>query len=226
MPITKEELKEFFAEEENAGVFREIAKDAGYEAKEDVEGLVTKKNDLLGQLSRIKKDRDQYKNALDSVDLDGYKEYQDKSVENQTNSERALRELTKANTDLKTTQESYSKLERDFNETLIISDLTRTLQKSGVDPVHIPILTSAFKGQAKVEVEDNSRVVVLDSGSQGHQTTGEFFKTWAESDQGKAYLIKPENSGAQSQRIAPTETQIGKLGSTVQESLTNAQPKN
>jgi predicted RNase H-like nuclease (RuvC/YqgF family) len=217
MPITKEDFQEFIKDEDNKEVFLEFAKVIGLEP---VDGLKNKRDELLEKLTRSKREKTELQNKLDSIDLEEYSELKENSEKSQSETERLLREFKKAQTDLQQSSELNQRLESEINNGLIKTDLFEALTDAGVDPVHIPILSSHFKSKATVEMEDNSRKVVIDNGSGLGQNPKEYLKEWAE-NQGQPYLKKPENSGAQSHKFEQGNSQKGQLGATPLESLNN-----
>ena len=217
MAITKEDFQEFIKDEDNKETFVELAKTMGFE---QVDGLKRKRDELLESLVAEKRKKNEYKNKLDSVDLDEYVELKENNEKNQSETEKILREYKKAQIDLQDYSAKNDLLQTEINTGLINSGLSEALTAAGVDPIHIPILSSHFKGKAKIEVDDNSRTVVIDNGTGLGLNPKEYLKEWAET-QGQPYLKKAENTGSQSQSFQQGEPRTGQLGATVQDSLNN-----
>jgi len=70
--MTAEEFKEFLKDEKNQGVFKEIVSALGYKSEEEIKGLSDKKDELLGQLRKVKDERESLKKRVDEIDFDEY----------------------------------------------------------------------------------------------------------------------------------------------------------
>jgi hypothetical protein len=198
MAITEEEFKEFIQDENNKGLFDEVARAYGYKTEDDIQGLKNKNYELLGKLKTIKTEKEEVQKQLDNIDINGYNDYVSKSSSGKDKSDKSDRELTRIKEALKEKEESYKALERDLNDNLISSSLSKVFDQIKVDPKHKELLSSAYKGKAIVEVDGKERQVVIQNGDGLGLPAKEYFQKWAESDQGKEYLIKPDNSGANS----------------------------
>lgn len=218
--MTVEELKEFLNDESNKVVFEEIVKSMGYETKDGVEGLVNKKNELLIKLKKAKEELVETKKQYEDIDLDEYNDL--KSGEKKKpdiDSIKLKRQLDEKEKELK----KYQNIESDYNNILIESSLKKALKEVKVDPLHEQLITSAFKGKAKVEIDDDKRNVVIDDDGLGLPPT-EYFKKWIETETGKAYLAKPDNKGSNSKPFGGdvqkiTREEFDKLGSSEKMSL-------
>ena len=192
--MTIEELKEFLQDDKNRGDFDVLVKSLGYETQDDIQGLKNKNTELVGKLKKIKDEALEKQKVLDNIDLDAYNDYLNGGNKAKNS------DLSKAQRDLKIATEEldkFKKVDSKFNDVLIRLELERALEESGIDARHKPILTSAFLGKAKVEVDGTDfteRSVIIDDDGLG-QSPKEYFKKWVETDTGKAYLAKPDNKG-------------------------------
>ena len=198
--MTPEEFKEFMKDEKNHGVFKEIVSALGYKSEEEVKGLIDKKDELLGQLRKVKDERESLKKRLDEIDIDEYIELKNSKAKNSDKDNDLSRKLEKLNAELEAERKARAETEAEYNNTLISQALTAEIADK-FDPAHRAILTEAFLRKAKIENENGKKTVVIDDGKYG-LPVNEFFKSFAESEQGKPYLIKPVNTGAGSLQLS------------------------
>ena len=193
--MTLEELKEFLKDENNKVVFDEIVKSLGYKSQEEIEGLVNKNEQLLKKLVKKKEEFAEKQKLLDSIDVEAYNDY----VNSEGDPKRGNSELNKIKRELKEAQdkvEKFSKIESDYNNSLKLSAIKDALIENKIDSKYTEILTSHFTGKAKVEIDDDSRSIVIEDDDGLGQSPNEYLKKWVETEKGQAYLAKPENTGA------------------------------
>jgi hypothetical protein len=192
--MTVEELKEFLEDENNKAVFEEIVKDLGYESQDDIQGLKSKNDQLLAKLKKKKDEFEEKQKLLDGIDIDAYNEYinGDKGKDNNSELNKIKRELKESNDLI----EKFKKIEDDYNNALKLNAVKDALIENKIDSRHTKILTSAFMGKAKVEIDGDARNIIIDDDGLGLPPK-EFFKKWTETETGKAYLAKPENKGGE-----------------------------
>lgn len=198
--MTPEEFKEFLKDEKNQGVFKEIVSALGYKSEEEIKGLIDKKDELLGQLRKVKDERENLKKRLDEIDIDEYIDLKNSKAKNSDKDNDLSRKLEKLNAELEAERKARTETEAEYNNTLISQALTAEIADK-FDPAHRAILTEAFLRKAKIENENGKKTVVIDDGKYG-LPVNEFFKSFADSEQGKPYLIKPINAGAGSQPLS------------------------
>lgn len=191
--MTPEEFKEFMQDEKNQETFKGIVSALGYKSEEEVKGLIDKKDELLGQLRKVKDERESLKKRLDEIDIDEYIDLKNKAKTPDKDNDLA-RKLEKLNADLEAERKARADIEAEYNNSLISQALTAEIADK-FDPAHRAILTEAFLGKAKIETDNGKKTVVIDDGKYG-LPVNEFFKSFAESEQGKPYLIKPVNAGS------------------------------
>lgn len=198
--MTPEEFKEFLKDEKNQGVFKEIVSALGYKSEEEIKGLLDKKDELLRQLRKVKDERENLKKRLDEIDIDEYIDLKNSKAKNSDKDNDLSRKLEKLTAELEAERKARTETEAEYNNTLISQALTAEIADK-FDPAHRAILTEAFLRKAKIENENGKKTVVIDDGKYG-LPVNEFFKSFAESEQGKPYLIKPVNHGAGSQQLS------------------------
>jgi len=186
--MNKEELQEFLKEESNKDLFLETVKSMGYEAPEDIEGLKKNNRDLKAEKQKIKENYDSLQKRLDELE----KSYYDTNNDNQEE-KKYTREIEKLTRELKEAQEKASKVESEYNSTLIDRTISEALEEAGFTQ-HKAILKQAHLGRAKIEQDGDSKLVLINDGEQ-ELPAKDYFRKQAE-DSLKQYLDKPVNSGA------------------------------
>ena len=198
--MTAEEFKEFMKDEKNQETFKGIVSALGYKSEEEVKGLIDKKDELLGQLRKVKDERESLKKRLDEIDIDEYIDLKNSKAKTSDKDNDLSRKLEKLNADIEAERKARAEIEAEYNNSLISQALTSEIADK-FDPAHRAILTNAFLGKAKIETDNGKKTVVIDDGKYGLPVS-EYFKTFAESDAGKPYLIKPVNAGAGAQPLS------------------------
>lgn len=203
MAITKEDFVDFFSKEENKGAFEEIAKSQGFETPDDIQGLKVKNQESQKKYQKIRDERDSLQKKLDTFDIDEYNELRDQKSKNSKDPgsdelNKIQRDLKKANMELENEKKSRSDIESFLNNTLKETALIKALNENGFDDKHKNLLTDAFSGKAKIEIDGGKRSVVILDGEGFGLPASEFFKNFANSDSGKGYLKEPVNKGGNS----------------------------
>lgn len=202
--LTQEEIRDFFQKEENKELFTEVAKSMEYQSKEDIDGLVNKKNQLLGEVRNYKDKFNEAQKRLDEFDLDGYNSYieSQKSQGQGSESTSIQRENKKLADLLAKEQANREKFENNFKKIVKRDELQKAYRDNNIDPKHYDLLLDAHLSKAKVEIEENGNNVYFDDGEGLGLPVNEHIKKWIENGTGKEYLTKPENSGANSRSFS------------------------
>lgn len=192
------DLQEFMQKEENKAAFTELVKALGYETPDDIEGLKKKNRELIGKNQELKKSIDENNKILDSIDLEEYNTLKQSKTGKAGDDElnQLKRELKKAQDKLEAEVKRAGELETGYHSTLKEAAIQKALVDNKFSDQHFSLLKSAFLGKAKVEQDNGSYGVVIDNGDGIGLPVSEFFKTFSQSDQGKAYLQTAQNAGA------------------------------
>lgn len=190
--MTKEELQTLLESDES---FKSSLKELGFESAADVDGLKRKRDELLGKNKALSEQFKELKSQMDELDLEGYKNYKEEGIK-KPNIERELAEMKKQ---IEKANNDKIKIESAYNQSLIRDSLHKAFRDANIDSAHYDILTSAFTGKARVEVDGDARNIIIDDGGLGSDPS-EYFKAWA-SEQGKSYVAKPVNTGAGAQKL-------------------------
>jgi chaperonin cofactor prefoldin len=202
--MTIEEIRDFLKDEKNAGEFKLLVKDLGFETPEDIQSLRKNKDELLQEKRQLKKDFEEMKKVLDEIDIDEYNELKNKKSSSSGNDEVAKlqREFKKLSEQFATTLKDKEQIENEYNSNLKEINILSALDEIGFDPKHKELLKSAFLGKAKVETDNGKRSVIIESADGLGLPAKDYFKNFASTDQGKAYLFEPENKGANSRSFS------------------------
>ena len=218
------DFQEFLKDEGNKKVFADAAKTLGFESQDEVQGLKAKNYELLGNNKKLKEQMSDIQKKLDSIDIDSYNDYVNKISQ----SGKPDDEIAKLKRDLQTAikqneeyKSKHSALETELNSSTINSTLSSVFDEIGIDPKHKALLLEAYRGKAKTETTDSGRTVVIDTGDSLGLPANEYFKKFAESENGKLYLKQPENTGANSSRFTGTAN----TQKITQTDFNNLQPK-
>jgi len=152
-------------------------------ADEAVEGLKTKNTELLAKLKKAQKDSliDPADHAALQVDLD--------AAQNKlTETTRAMKAVTTESDKIKKAYEAESKVAHNL---LVDTGLSNALLEAGVKKAsYLKAAKAMLAGQVALTADGENRVAKV-----GDKLLPEFIKTWAASDEGKAFVDAPGNSG-------------------------------
>lgn len=153
---------------------------------EAVGKLESKNRELLTELRKAKKGAE-----VDPADVERLEAELDAARTQLADANKALKTATKQAEDDRKALEG----ERGFVSSLLVDNgLTAALTEAGVkNPAHLKAAAALLKSSAKVEVaadDTGARRALVDG-----KPLGDFVKTWAASDDGKAFVAAPANSG-------------------------------
>ncbi|MDP2644124.1 MAG: hypothetical protein Q8P24_04235 [Desulfobacterales bacterium] len=150
---------------------------------EAVTGLQAKNSELLGKLKKAQKDAtiDPADHAALQADLD--------AVQNKlTEVTKALKTATTESDKIKKAYENESKVTHSL---LVDNGLSSALLEAGVKKAsYLKAAKAMLAGQVILTVDGESRIAKV-----GDKPLAEFVKAWAVSDEGKAFVDAPGNSG-------------------------------
>jgi len=152
-------------------------------ADEAVEGLKAKNTELLGKLKKAQKDA--------TIDPADHAELQSEFDATQTK----LADVTKA---LKTATTEYDKIKKAYeteskvtHNLLVDNGLSSALLEAGVKKAsYLKAAKAMLAGQVVLTADGEQRIAKV-----GDKPLAEFVKEWAASDEGKAFVDAPGNSG-------------------------------
>lgn len=152
-----------------------------------VNPLVSKRDELLGEVKKLRKE-----SAIKPEDLEAVERERD---ELKTALNTAQKEA-KSFKELATSADEALKAESTFNHRLLVDNgLTDELTKAGViNPAFLKAVKSTLANQVKVITEGDQRIAKA-----GDKNLTDFVKEWAASDEGKHFVQAPTNSGGGSQ---------------------------
>src|SRR6056297_3105571 len=196
------ELKELLEDEESKQQIIEWAKEQGFKAPDEVEGLVNKKNELLEKLAKTKKSQmsDEQRQLIETIQELGYDSAEDLqdalSKGKKNDSDRDDRDMKKLQKQL---EDYQGKFESERNRRLSMEKSTaieRAMDKAGIRSDARELVRAYFDRRAQVEETDNGVSIIAQDDEGLGPPIDEYIDKWAKSDAGKNYVQKPVNVGA------------------------------
>ena len=199
-----DKVKEAMKTEEGRAAVQDFLKDnagdLGFVSKDDVDGLVNKKNELLGKLAKMKKNTvtDDERALVDTLreygimDIEGLKGLKEKE-EGKSQAEIELAKMKRDYPELKTRfekeHEARKKAEKRFS-------LIRELEALNVDPETMDVLVDYFDKKTGAEIEDDGKIKIVGYDADGLSLPLQsFIKDWSKTEQAKRFIRAPESSG-------------------------------
>jgi hypothetical protein len=146
-------------------------------------GLVAKNQELLGKLKKAQKDA-----TIDPADHAALQAELDSAQGKLTEANKLLKVATTESEKVKKAYEAESKVTHNL---LVETGLTTALLEAGVKkPVYQKAAKAILAGQVVLTAEGETRIAKV-----GDKPLAEFVKAWAVSDEGKAFVDAPANSG-------------------------------
>lgn len=190
-------------EEEKAEVletFNSWVKEQGYKSPEEVEGLAKKKDELLGKVSKLNKERvsEDKREILNMLDELGVQSAEDiKSLfEKKSGDKKDDRELKKYEKQLQELQERYDSEHKTRLNMAKENAIVKALKEAGVKDSAFDMAYAYFDRQAEVEETDNGVSVIAKDKDGLGPSIDNYIKEWAKGDAAKDYIQKPMNVGA------------------------------
>ena len=162
------ELKELLEDEESRGQIIKWAKEQGYKAPDEVEGLVNKKNELLEKLAKTKKSQmsDEQRQLIETINELGYDSAEDlqdalsSKKKKGDDSDKADRDMKKLQKQL---EDYQGKFESERNRRLSLEKSTaieRAMDKAGIRSDARELVRAYFDRRAQVEETDNGVSII------------------------------------------------------------------
>ncbi len=197
MSITVEDLKEFMQDEKNKGAFDALAEAVGFKSAESFKAVEADRDSERKRKREYQEKLTALEKRLDEIDQKYVDTKDETDSGRKTNAveklEREIAKLKQSND--KTSLESKALQDR-LHKSIRQTEIIKSLDQAGVDPVHYNLLLSAFSNKAIVESDDSGEIVLIDN-----KPAAEYFKEWAGKDDGKVYLKQAENSGVGDKRF-------------------------
>jgi hypothetical protein len=188
MTINKEDLQEFFKQEEGQNFLNSMI-------EEKVAGLKNKKDELLGSLKKVKNEKEDLVKQFD--DLKKQKEEAEiQRLTKEGDIDKITNELQKKfSSQLEQANAEKELVKRKLNSYVIDQNITATLAKNGVAG---PLMEAAkalitTKYSVNIAEENDKLSVKIDGGD-----INEFISGWSQSDTGKYFVSAANNSGGSS----------------------------
>ena len=145
--------------------------------------LAAKKDELLGELKKARKD-----SAIKPEDLERVEQERD---EFKTQLDKVNKEFKDVKKLSETTTEQFKK-ESAFTQKLLVDNgLSDVLVKAGVsNPAHLKAVRSMLANQVQIVTDGDDRVAKV-----GDKALSEYVTEWAATDEGKNFITAPNNGG-------------------------------
>lgn len=208
--MSTDEGKEFFA-----GAFDDHAKEQGFKKPDEIQGLVKKKDELLGKLAKLKEHKvseDQRKiiSALDELEIRDYNDFEDfldnlkgtgdegqKQISSDLERElkRKQKELDKHVQSIRDIEEKYKVEHGRRLSSLKQAELTKALKKVNIKDTAFDMAYAHFNANSKVEEDEDGNIAILATDELG-SSIDSFIEEWSKTDSAKDFIQKPINVGA------------------------------
>lgn len=198
-----EELKKKFPDTDLADIEAMAAEIWEAEINEKTAGLKANRDKILGEKKKLEEqlaglDLDTLPQTLE--ELKAFKAEREKlereKLEGKGQYELLLKRATdKYEADRAELAKQLEAVTRELHETLRDNALKTALSDIRVRDEDRELIESAYRGRAVVKDLDGRREVLIPDRDGLELPIGEYFKTWAQSDQGKRYIKAPDNSG-------------------------------
>jgi len=151
--------------------------------EEATAGLAEKNKELLGKLKKAQKD-----SVVDPADYAALQAELEAAQGKLKESEKLLKTTAAEAEKIKKAYETESKVAHNL---LVENGLSNALLESGVKkPSYLKAAKAMLAGQVVLTADGETRIAKV-----GDKTLAEFVKTWAASDEGKAFVDAPANGG-------------------------------
>lgn len=187
---------------QNPEEFSQSLKGLNYVSQEDVNGLITKNKELLGEIRKIKDAKAELENKLKDIDFEEIEELRTTKGGKVDELSKLQRELKKLSDTLTAEQKAKSSLEQELNSNKIQATLLKAFADHNIDERFTKVLTDAIGTKAQVEVNESGRSVIIDN-----MDVNDWFKQYVNGE-GQAFIKQPQNKGSNS---APVKGEGRKL---------------
>ena len=183
----------------DAGVKAAIKEAAEAAAEEATTGLVAKNTELLGKIKKLQKDA-----TIDPAEHSALQQELSETETKLAEAGKALKLATKAAEDSKKLYDTEAGVAHNL---LVDNGLNAALLENGVkNATYLKAAIALMKGQVKLEADGDNRVAKV-----GDKPLAEYIKTWAGTDEGKAFVDAPGNEGGGAPGGAPGGDDKGKF---------------
>lgn len=145
--------------------------------------LISKRDELLGEVKKLRKNAE-----IDPADLDKVEAERDALKQQLNEANKTAKKATEA------AEQARKALEgaEGFTQRLLVDNgLNDALTKAGVtNPVHLKAAKSMLAGQVQIAVDGDNKVAKV-----GDKALAEYITEWAKGDEGKHFVAAPANSG-------------------------------
>ena len=150
--------------------------------EEATSGLVSKRDELLAEVKKLRKNQEIKPEQLDELE-NQVEVYKTKWADAEKLAKATAVEADKVKK-LYEAESGYT------NNLLVENGLNEALVKEGIAKQFLPAVKSMLKSQVTVKIEGNERKAVI-----GEKALSEFVSEWSKGEEGKHFIAAPANSG-------------------------------
>lgn len=150
--------------------------------EEATSGLVSKRDELLAEVKKLRKNQEIKPEQLDELE-NQVEVYKTKWADAEKLAKATAVEADKVKK-LYEAESGYT------NNLLVENGLNEALVKEGIAKQFLPAVKSMLKSQVTVKIEGNERKAVI-----GEKALSEYVSEWSKSEEGKHFIAAPANSG-------------------------------
>lgn len=150
--------------------------------EEATSGLVSKRDELLAEVKKLRKNQEIKPEQLDELE-NQVEVYKTKWADAEKLAKATAVEADKVKK-LYEAESGYT------NNLLVENGLNEALVKEGIAKQFLPAVKSMLKGQVTVKIEGNERKAVI-----GEKALSEYVAEWSKGEEGKHFIAAPANSG-------------------------------
>jgi len=169
--------------EDTKKAIKEAVESALKDANDEKNRILGKNSELLDKLKKAKKGQE--------IDPSDYADLEKELEKTQDKLKVAEKTAKKATADAEKATKSYEGESKVVHDLLVDNGLSKALLDNGVKtPQYLKAAKALLKSQVTLEADGENRVAKV-----GDKTLGDFVKEWSGSDDGKAFVDAPANSG-------------------------------
>ena len=150
--------------------------------EEATSGLVSKRDELLAEVKKLRKNQEIKPEQLDELE-NQVEVYKTKWADAEKLAKATAVEADKVKK-LYEAESGYT------NNLLVENGLNEALVKEGIAKQFLPAVKSMLKSQVTVKIEGNERKAVI-----GEKALSEYVAEWSKGEEGKHFIAAPANSG-------------------------------
>lgn len=198
--MTADDLKEAWGTEDGKAAIAEFLAGQGFKAEDEVQGLINKRDELLGKLNKAKTEKNAFHETLvkygiaDVEDLGGKLaklEAADASLSDLEKLQRRIEIMERESAEAKESAKKANNLRMSAEKK---AQITAAMKEAHVDDESFDVLYDHFDKIAKVADEDGNLTIVVET-DDGQSPIKSFIGDWSKTDKAKRFVKAAANGG-------------------------------